>query len=56
MMKAYEFTLPDSHVTPEIFFEVKVIHKLENQGKWVLGAGIHSDKRHDIPFIEVTVR
>jgi len=56
MMGAYKFTLPDFYVAPEIFSEVKVIHELENQSQWVLGGGIHSNKWHNIRFIEATTR
>ena len=46
-MKAYQFQPPDILVILQVSPEVLVIHKSENEGKWVLPGGINPDEWHE---------
>ena len=54
--EAYQFTSPNTPIVPQVLPEVQIVHELENESQWVLGGGVHSDKRHDVPVLEVATR
>ena len=43
----YQFQPPDIPVTFQIFSDITMMHKFENESQWVFKSGIHSDERHE---------
>ena len=54
--EAYQFTSPNALVVPQILFEVEVVHVVENESQRVLGGREYSDKRRDVPALEMAIR
>lgn len=54
MEGAHKLTPPDILVVSQILSEVQIIHESEDEGQRVLGGGVYSDKRHDVPILETT--
>jgi hypothetical protein len=52
-MEAYKFELALGALEVlQIHLEVLVIHELENERHWIVGGGVHSDKRHNVRALE----